>query len=492
MPIPKDILEVKRPKNTVVMAYGKNKDKYAVKQRIGCKRKDGRNVPVNGPTIGHIENHAYVPCKKLKRESPDLKDWANVTYCDRLFSDIIGELDGQYEHRTSLQIYCIAILRVCYPGVKDCELKEQYDTSFLSELYPGVALSRNVVSELHERLGKSIARIVAFMRKRAERIAADGDHLLVDGTLKSDESSVNSLSDFSRKARKKNSRDISVIYAFDLEKREPICSRCFPGNMLDVTGYSDFIEKNGIRKGIIVADKGFPSSAAAEHFERNPGLHFLNPVKRNSKFSVTHDMYSYTGVLRGYEGILYKKEKVSGQEKWLYSYRDQRKASREEYDYIRHNADGYSDSEFRERMKTFGTVLLECDLDLPPEDIYFAYSQRWEIEVVMRYYKQACEFDETRVHGDYSVYGSEFVSFLSSVLTYRILNDAEKRKLLEKYTYGKMMSKLKKAKKITLDRKEWNLIRINPSEEEMLADLGLVQKEETPKRRPGRPKKNSI
>lgn len=491
MPIPKDILEVERPRNTVVVAYGKSRDRYAVKQRIGCKRKDGRNVPVNGPTIGHIENHAYVPCRKLERSEPDLKDWANVVYCDSLFADVVNELDAQYDRSVSLKIYCISILRVCYPGIKDCELKEQYDSSFLSEIYPDVALSRNVVSDLFELLGKNISRIIAFMRSRVERIAV-GDHLLVDGTLKSDESHVNSLSDFSRKARKKNSRDISVIYAFDLEKREPICSQCFPGNMLDVTGYSDFIEKNGIRKGIIVADKGFPSSAAAAHFSKNPDLHFLNPVKRNSKFASTHDMYSYSGVLKGYEGVLYRKEKVSGQSKWLYSYRDQRKASKEEYDYIRRNCDEYSDNEFKERQRTFGTVILECDLDLPPEEIYFAYSQRWEIETVMRYYKQACEFDETRVHSDYSVYGSEFASFLSSVLTYRILNDAEKRKVLEKCTYGKMMSKLKRAKKITIDRKNWELIRINPSEKEMLVDLGLLPKDETTKRKRGRPRKGSI
>ena len=37
MPIPKDILAVKRPKNTIVIAYGKNKDHYAVWQRVGCR-----------------------------------------------------------------------------------------------------------------------------------------------------------------------------------------------------------------------------------------------------------------------------------------------------------------------------------------------------------------------------------------------------------------------------------------------------------------------
>ena len=37
MPIPKEILSVKRPVNTIVIMYGKNKDRFAVRQRIGCR-----------------------------------------------------------------------------------------------------------------------------------------------------------------------------------------------------------------------------------------------------------------------------------------------------------------------------------------------------------------------------------------------------------------------------------------------------------------------
>ena len=56
MPIPQEILDVKRPKNTVVCAYGKNKDRYSVRERVGCKYVDGRRVPQTGATIGHIIN----------------------------------------------------------------------------------------------------------------------------------------------------------------------------------------------------------------------------------------------------------------------------------------------------------------------------------------------------------------------------------------------------------------------------------------------------
>lgn len=491
MPIPKEILAVERPSNTVVQAYGKNKDRYAVKQRIGCRRVGGRNIPVNGPTIGHIVDGAYVPMKRLTSDAAELKDWANVVYCDSLFRDIIDELCLQYDRSDAIRIYVISVLRVCYPGIRDRELKDRYEESFLSESYPGVALSRNTVSEFLERLGKNVSRIVSFMRKRAESVSMD-HHLIVDGTLKSDESSVNSLSDFSRKARTKGSRDISVIYAFDLEKKEPVCSQCYPGNMLDVTAYSDFVEKCGIKKGIIVADKGFPSSSAAKSFQENPQLHYLNPVKRDSKLAERHSMYEYEGVLKAHDDILYKKSSVEGGRKFLYSFRDQRRAAKEEADFIRHSAEDYDDARFKEKQARFGTVVLECDLDMEPSEIYEAYSKRWEIETVMRYYKQACEFDETRVHSDYSVYGSEFVSFLSSLLTYRILNDSEKRKVLEEYSYGQMMERLRRAKKIKIDKEGFRLIRVNPSTEKLLSDLGIVEKEQPVKRKRGRPRKNSI
>ena len=54
MPISKEILEVDRPTNTVVIAYGKDKSRYEVRQRVGCKSDGGRRLPVNGLTIGHI------------------------------------------------------------------------------------------------------------------------------------------------------------------------------------------------------------------------------------------------------------------------------------------------------------------------------------------------------------------------------------------------------------------------------------------------------
>ena len=113
----------------------------------------------------------------------------------------------------------------------------------------------------------------------------------------------------------------------------------------------------------------------------------------------------------------------------------------------------------------------------------------------MRFYKSACEFDETRVQDDYSVIGSEFCDFPSTVLTFRLIKAFDKANLLEDRTYKKVMSVLRRAKKARTDDGDWQLIRMNPSHSEILQELELIPKpEEPPKRKPGRPKgsKNKV
>ncbi|MBQ6474204.1 MAG: hypothetical protein IJJ33_19615, partial [Victivallales bacterium] len=143
MPRPKEILGVERPKNTVVIAYGRAKNLYAVRRRTGCKYVDGRHVPVNGPTIGHIVDGAYVPIApdaipNISYSDVAMKDWAGYWLAERVFSDMLPELEAVSSPGDSLKLYSISVLRACQPGVKDCELKEAYENSFLSELHPGV------------------------------------------------------------------------------------------------------------------------------------------------------------------------------------------------------------------------------------------------------------------------------------------------------------------------------------------------------------------
>ena len=187
---------------------------------------------------------------------------------------------------------------------------------------------------------------------------------------------------------------------------------------------------------------------------------------------MTHDMYSCEGILKGHPEITNRKSKVDGKERWLYSFRDYVRVAKEEKDYLSRSVSGFSDSELKAKQKRFETFVLESVLDIMAEEIYLAYSKRWEIEMVMRYYKQSCEFDETRVHDDDSVYATEFINFLSSLLTYRLLNRFENTGLLGEYTYGEIMQRKRRANKDRTDEKEgFALVRLNPSTMNVLERL---------------------
>lgn len=204
-------------------------------------------------------------------------------------------------------------------------------------------------------------------------------------------------------------------------------------------------------------------------------------------------MLKYEEVLPGFEGILYKKDKINGKAKWLYAFRYAKKASQEEHGWLKQASmkEEFYDEDLKKHQQTFGTIILESDLDMEPADVYRAYACRWEIEIVMRYYKTVLGFDDTRVHDDYSVIGPDFMDFIASVLTLRVVKDLDNKKVLEETTYGRAIAVLKRAKKIKLaEASTWQLVRLNPSQEKLLTTLGLLETpKEQSKRKRGRPKR---
>ena len=66
-------------------------------------------------------------------------------------------------------------------------------------------------------------------------------------------------------------------------------------------------------------------------------------------------------------------------------------------------------------------------------------------------------------------------------------------KILERIPYKKVMSVLNRAKKIKPENEDWKLIRINPSQEKILQELGLLDSPApAPKRKRGGHKKSTI
>ena len=451
MAVPEEIRLVKRPKNTVVEDRGGNgPNRYAVRERGKIKCIPGKNPqPHNGRVIGHIVNLKFIPkdgrnTEFKENKKPDCLSHGSSALIQSLSNDILDDLLDIFEPKRAFTILAIAALKVIKPGILDSKISEEYNRTFISQYYPGATVSKNSLSKLYKELGMYGEYRRKFFQKRLASVMKE-HHIVIDGTLKDNNSSVNDFSAFSHKAKVKGTKDISVIYAYDIEKMEPLCGEVFPGNTIDGSAYSSFIRDNNITKGIIIADKGFPPSQIAEELKNRPNLHILTPIKRNdSRIKNNNNMLSYQGTLKEVEGeILFSKKQIKGG-RFLYAYFDQYRGSLEEKTFIKNanKNDSYDDENFKDKRKTFGVIVLESDLDLDPVVAYKCYQERWKIEVMFKHYKSDICLDKVRVQDDFSVIGKEFINVIATIITSRIIKLYQDKGICDDYTYDEMMEKL--------------------------------------------------
>lgn len=446
MAVPAEILAVERPKNTKVKKSG---ERYLVIKRT-CKRVGGRNLPVDLGTIGEIVDGKYIAKRSEPRQKQiDVKDYGEVALCSRCADGLLQELADVWNLDDAKRLYVIALLRAAYGNVRNRDLQLQYQTSFASEKIPGVALSENAVSAFLSSIGESYSHICEFMRNRVAKYA--DRNIIIDGMLKDYNSVTGSLSEFSRKALKKGTKDISLMYAYSPEAMEPIAVKAYPGNMLDSTAISDFLTQYKITSGLMVFDKGFHNDNLFEYIDKNKELAALVPLKSNSKLIAKYGMDNPVEVLTGYTDgtVMYKKVRMKNG-KYLYAFRDAKSAYEQEVGYVERaeKKENFSSKDYEQKRKGFGLIVFQSKRNLEPLNVYLAYLGRWEIEVFFDHYKNIVDRDEVNVHTDYRTYATELINFLTVIITMRVKKKLKATGLSKHYSQKQTFRYLSKYKKV--------------------------------------------
>ncbi len=455
MGVPADILAVERPTGTAVFDRGGNgPHHWAVRMRSGVVYKKGKNPqPRYGETIGYIIDHKFIPKVEKnavatvagqKQLQPDSVQYGAAAFVHTVVEDIQDDLLKVYPVDDAFKILTIACLRVVVPGVPDSRLRYNYEKSLISKQYPAIPLSTATVHKLFKEVGARMDNRAKFSLLRLQRIAAD-HHIAIDGMLKQDNGTVNDLGNYSGKSRVKGRMELSILYAYDVELGEPICSEVFPGNTVDESAYLPFIEHNHITNGILVDDKGFPPDKLEEILKDYTDLHFLTPIKRNNKRIAQNHMLEFTGVLNYSDRVVYYNKKQIPGGHYLYAFRDPKRAMGEDVKYAVHavHMGVFNEVEYTRKSKTYGVIVFESDLDLPPETVYACYEDRWQVEMVFNEYKSLLDLDETREQGDFVVIGSEFVNFIATLITTRLLRKIEDSGLFNGFTYTDVLDDLR-------------------------------------------------
>lgn len=498
MTVPEEVRKVKRPKGTVV-CDGKD-GVYPVREKLSgtsyVDENGKRHRPSkNGRVVGHIIDMKFVEkglIESVSRGDVDLKDWGNVEMFDRLCHDLLDLLEVHYNSRDAMTIYTMATLRASYRGIPDRQLQRQYEETFLTEMYPLINLGRSNVSKFLRDVGRTCSRITNVMRAMVMGVQED-DHVIIDGSLRQDQSRVNSISEVSRKTSLRGYKEVLLMYAYCMETRQPLCSKVYPGNMVDQRAISDFLEEFGIKKGIIVADKGFLVKALRKALDENEDLHYLLPIKRSMKVIERLGLRTYDSRLEGEEGIQCRKvlDTDAEHETWYYSFRDPRFAADEEMMYMsQHRGKDFDPEDLESRRREFGTIVFESDLDMECGTAYETYESRWLIELFFRRQEDTMEQDDTREHSDYSVIASNFIDYLSSIMVSRMLGFLDRNGLLDNNTYGDILNLMLRVKMTRVGEGEWRVRRIAEKDAELLERTGLLIRPVVPKevKKRGRPK----
>lgn len=487
MAIPTEILAVKRPKSTKVKKSG---NRYLVIKRTSVRR-DGRNVPVDLGTIGEILNGQYVEIRKEPRKSSkereiDIKDYGLPKLFDDECKSLLKDLTFSFDTKEAKQIYVIALLRAISPDLRNRDIEFAFQTSFLSEMYPGLPLSENTISKLLEGMGMSFRKLADFMRRRVEKFSDTTQ--VIDGTLIDNNSSTNSMSEFSRKAKAKGNKDLTLVYSFDIESQEPVTMKPYAGNMLDSTSIVDFLTTFDIKNKLMVLDKGFYSKSNVAKF-RELGLSYLIPLKRDSKQVRESGILSgINNHLKGYgEGpILYKKVK-NDESTFLYAYKDPKAEYEQKTSYItfKEKKGEFNPDKYAQIDEKFGVIVFESNANLDPLEAYEAYARRWDIETMFQLFKGIIDVKKVGVQGDYRVIATEFINYISVIMSQKIkarlrrtpLNSGKKGKqsmLSEKYSFKQLYRYLEKIKKVRSgETSKWVTSKTVKYVEEIAKVLGI-------------------
>lgn len=456
MTIPKEILDIKRPKSTRVKKSGNH---YDVIKRT-CVYKDGRRVPKEIGKIGEIINGKYYDKPKDKIESLsfsniDIKEFGRTELCYKLSEEILASLRTCFSESDSQQIYVMALLRSAYPHITDRDMKYRYDTSFISTRYPSVHLSEASICKFLELLGRNYNSLHKYMQERLDE--RDKDCItIVDGMLKDTTGKESGFVQWSRKSRVKGTKEISVLYAFDAVKGEPICHKVYPGNMLDMSSFNDFIDKFTLKDCVVMGDKGFLSKENIADLKRKRQVHFLLPLKRSDKRIDDLKLLCFQGVFIDEDDVI-EYSKIEEDKMFYYCFKNSTDAASERKGYLlkTQKEENYKKEKLDKKDDRFGIICFESDQDINPKDVYSMYDKRWEIETFFGFYKNIVGLNNVRVDGDLSIIGSEFINMISTIISLKLKRKFIEKKLDKKYSFSQIMNYLDQIKKFKDSEGVW-------------------------------------
>jgi len=360
-------------------------------------------------------------------------------------SDILDNLQKHFG-TDATWIYTVAILR----AARHCAfryLEHYYNVSYLSSVFPELAMSPSSLSNKMEQLGTRRSIMVNFMR---EYIPSQNFYAIFDGT--SIVCNSNQISDAQRGYNSHGCHDpqLNLMYALALngEKICPVFYKNYPGSVRDVSAFRNMMYEMGILTAVVLADKGFYSEGNGNELD-TLNIPYIMPLRRNSR-EYERTPLQYPGTT-GFEGRFLHNGRIV----WYWSQPCPKDSKRRYFVYmdetLRHmemtgrmnekigkeTADELK--EIQNAQLLFGTFVLKSTLlSAGAEETYKIYKTREDVEQLFDIYKDEEDFKTTGMHSKETMEATFFLNHLSTMLLYKLYEKLQEQKSLSQYAASKI------------------------------------------------------
>lgn len=407
---------------------------YRISSRWDAVKKRAQKVTLG--YLGVVTSRGIVKVRDCpKRYS--VFEFGNVELIRRLSRDV-ESLIRTYFPDVWKEIFSMAVLITLYQSNLRTA-RPFFEKSYLHRYYPVSRLSPKSLSKMYYDLGLRERERLVFMRD----LFAGSEYLAVDMTFIFSESKNIEWLEFGYNSKHEYHKQLSILLAFSLDKKEPVYIRVLPGSVRDVSTIKRLLMEipDGVML-VIVTDKGFYSEGNVDLLDEYK-IYYVIPLRRD--LEIIHYPGSYDRFFKYRDrNIMYHSYPFDDKRKIIVFF-DPKLQAEEENTYLDLIRLGKKDMQgFNKSKERFGTIAILVKADKKDDEVYSFYKQRCDVEEVFDVLKNVLNADRSYLRTDEHIRGYMFVMLISLILHYRLLNVLRKADLINVVSVKEVLVHLSK------------------------------------------------
>lgn len=461
--------------------------KYAVEYVYNAVKK--RTDKITKGIIGKLtEEEGLIPSDKnrlkeaaLQIPKVDIKTYGVYNLFSTLLADDINSLHELFKRGVFETLLPFAMMRWAYQSpIK--RMADYHAHDFCSEHWSTDGINDKQITDTLKFVGENRQALVSWMKSRLNLSdPAFNNFVLMDSTHVPTVSEYLQINTKGYNPSHSFDEQVRLMYIFSAELKQPIYYRLINGNITDTKSMAKCVKELNVENVIFIADKGFYSILNIKQLQENQ-LNYIIPIQRNNKLINLEPLQkaNYKKKIKKYfvyqHRIIWHYEyKKEGQK--LITFLDEKLKVKEEADYllrVKTHPDTNSEEKFYDKLPRFGTLTLVYDLkeNLHPQQLYEAYKQRNEIEIMFDSYKNFLQADKTYMQNRYVLEGWLMANFIAMIAYYRLYSKLKENNLLSKYS-PKDIIEISKSIYQTKIRGEWRLSEITIKHTRLFKKIGI-------------------